>query len=414
MLKGFLKYYGLVVLCTFSLIFTTDYVFQRYQQQQAQQQIPLLHIFELIEDYCRQQECSAQTPLPFSQAELLGSAEIHMPPTSLAALHQGEILGVTQGKQEYYYRQLSPKLLLRYGPVEQSPTTTWYTTAFYLLLATMILLGLYPLFRDMYQLRDASTRFAQNRQLEQLQLPASRYFAPVNDAFYWMIKKIARLLALQKELSDTLSHELRTGITRLNFNLAVLTQDNVEESRAALQQDIDELNLLVEEYLGFAQQEHLTPKLNLTKQSLTPIIEHYITQLGQYSSRKISLVNECTLDVMVDKRMIARAIKNLIDNAIKYSATEVKVSHLTTAQGVVIQVEDDGKGLGTTHIDELFLPYTRSSNTKHIAGYGLGLAITRKIVDWHGGELSAEASANLGGACFRLTLPNIMLTSHPK
>jgi signal transduction histidine kinase len=66
-------------------------------------------------------------------------------------------------------------------------------------------------------------------------------------------------------------------------------------------------------------------------------------------------------------------------------------------------VEDDGKSLDSSKVEELFLPYTR--NNQHVVGYGLGLAITKKIVTWHNGDIAVSHSNTLGGACFKLILP---------
>ncbi|ABM00903.1 sensor histidine kinase KdpD [Shewanella amazonensis] len=404
MLTRFLGYYALVVLVTFAVIFIGDYSFQRYQQR-AEVQVDLHYLFELADDYCRSQVCQPHTSLPFSQLSLIDTRSIQMPAESWQRLATGEILALSMGEDEIYYRAMTKDMLLQFGPIPAKPHPGWYVTAFYLLLATLILMGLYPLFRDMYRLREVSLRFSKNRQFESLQLPTSRYFQPVNDAIFWMVNKIARLLALQKELSHTLSHEMRTSLSRLNFTLAILDRDNLEECRDTLQEDIDELNTLVKEYLDFSRLEHLTPKLDLGLLNLTVPIRHYIGLLGQYSDKHIEFHELCTTPIAADERLMARAIKNLIDNAIKYSASKVLIRCSSTEQGVCVLIEDDGEGLLTDKIDELFMPYVRSGAGRNLPGYGLGLAITRKIVDWHGGTIEAGRSDSLGGACFKLVLP---------
>lgn len=385
-----------------------DYAFHRYQQHNAPIEVNIDSIVTIAKEYCAMHPCTVEQGSPFSHITLIARDNLGLSNHSLSMLEQDKILSVVgQQQQAFYYAKLDQGMVMRIDspPSSAVPFFAWYTTSFYLLLGGTIFAVLYPLFRDMFNLKTAAANFAESRQFDQLELPKSKYFQPVNDAFRWMIAKIAKLLALQKELSDTLSHELRTSISRLNFSLATLDNDNIEETKDLLQQDINELKVLVEEYLSFSQQEHFTPTLDLQVQSLVPVIEHYINLLGQYSKKRISFIDQANTAVSVDQRAIARAIKNLIDNAIKYSDSEVKITLLLQDEWLVVQIEDDGKGINTTEIDELFLPYTRSSQTKQISGYGLGLAITHKIIDWHQGELFAKQSASLKGACFQLRLP---------
>ena len=189
----------------------------------------------------------------------------------------------------------------------------------------------------------------------------------------------------------------------LMFTLASLNESNVVQSRELLKQDINEIQQLVDQYLSFSKQEHEIPELEFVSLSLESTITTYVEQLGQYSDKSVNFNCEYNGFVNVDLRFLSRAIKNIIDNAFKYSDNEIVITLKRDGNLLILQVDDDGAGLNTSQVDDLFLPYTRANNSQ--LGYGLGLAITKKIIEWHHGIISAGPSAVLSGACFQLKLP---------
>jgi len=99
-------------------------------------------------------------------------------------------------------------------------------------------------------------------------------------------------------------------------------------------------------------------------------------------------------------------ITNLVDNALKYSesSTPVTVRVAASPDGALIEVSDQGIGLGLDTASGLFEPFSRASNAADIPGMGLGLFITREIVERHGGRISGTAAPDRG-TTFRVTLP---------
>jgi signal transduction histidine kinase len=104
-----------------------------------------------------------------------------------------------------------------------------------------------------------------------------------------------------------------------------------------------------------------------------------------------------------DTKLVARALKNIIRNALRYARTTVKVVIRQDAQHTEFTVEDDGPGIPQDQRAAIFEPFYRIDNSRRreSGGYGLGLAIVRRICDWTGADVSVEDSA-LGGALFRL------------
>ena len=99
-------------------------------------------------------------------------------------------------------------------------------------------------------------------------------------------------------------------------------------------------------------------------------------------------------------------ITNLVDNALKYSRAPAPVTVHVAAQpdGALIEVSDQGIGLGLDTASGLFEPFSRASNAADIPGMGLGLFITREIVERHGGQISGTAAPDRG-TTFRVMLP---------
>jgi len=408
LLKRFLRYYLIIISSIFALVISTDYAFLHYQQKNASVEVDIKSVVKLVKEYCSNVSCSLDNKMPFSNIQIVRKQDFGLSAESSALIDENQILTVkSQDNKHIHFVKLDENKLIK---IELSINKNdsyfeWYTTSFYLLLGCLFFAVLYPLFRDMYHLKSAAFDFTQSHKLTELKLPKSKYFQPVNDAFKWMISEITKLLALQKELSDTLSHELRTSISRLNFSLATIDKDNVDEIRDILQKDINEIKVLVDEYLSFSKEEHASPNLDVQYQSLIPLIEHHIELLGQYSKKEILFAHKENQAIPIDQRSIARAVKNLIDNAIKYSESKIQITLFLENDYLVFQVDDNGEGLEDTEKDELFLPYTRAAKTEKISGYGLGLAITYKIINWHNGVLIAKQSSLLSGACFQLKLP---------
>src|SRR5690242_1593874 len=100
-----------------------------------------------------------------------------------------------------------------------------------------------------------------------------------------------------------------------------------------------------------------------------------------------------------DAKSLARALANLLRNAVRYARSKVAVTVERSASGTVISVDDDGPGVPPAERERLFEPFTRieRSRGRDSGGVGLGLAIVRSVAEWHGGEASISDSP-LGGA----------------
>jgi two-component system, OmpR family, sensor kinase len=412
MITWFAKYLALCLLLLIGVVWILD---QQYLAKQPQSSPETKLIAQWLDHVCAQAgKCQAgDTPLPL--VSLQESSALSIDAIAKKRLDAGLIIPLLGSSGEQYYLYRLNDVIATIGPIAPDIhiSEPWYAEAFYILLCFVILLSLAPILFDMQRLKQAAIKFTTSRDPKVFRFKHSGFVTPVITTLSWMINKISRLIALQKELTATLSHELRTPISRLKFAVSAIDENNLDLSRQEMMTDLNELDQLISEFLSFAQLEHETPLLNLQTVTIGALISPLIKQLGQYSSKTIEIEpSMLTLEIEADHRTFTRALKNLIENGTKYAKSRVRISVIQQLNNTVFMVEDDGPGLNTNNIDDLFLPYMRSTSNKQAPGYGLGLAIIRKIVEWHGGDVTATHSESLGGACFKITLPNAFQTKN--
>jgi signal transduction histidine kinase len=407
MFSRLVRYYILVIVLLFGCIFTADFFYQKSIQEKMPTPETVTTLIRLAKVFCLSNECEEGVWTPVQGMKVLSLDALAFPVNEMEKLALDGVVVVHDEQFQYYFARLNDTQALEIGPysIHSHTVSHWYSFTFYFFLGLAFLLILFPLYRDIWRIKAASERFAFTRELSNLEIPESRFFKPVTDTISWMMLKIARLIALQNELSSTLSHELRTNVSRLKFTVAGLNADNVVQSKQQLKEDIREIQTLVDQYLNFAKQEHEKPELDISPVSLGSTINTYLEQLGTYTQKKYSFTMLADPLILADLAFLSRAIKNLIDNAFKYAEQEICVSLKREDNSLLLIIEDDGAGVPSDKIEELFLPYTRNHNEQ--LGYGLGLAITKKVVNWHEGEVSVSKSFALGGASFQLRLPLI-------
>jgi signal transduction histidine kinase len=211
------------------------------------------------------------------------------------------------------------------------------------------------------------------------------------------------------------SHELRTPIARLEFALELLAEragDPALSKRiAAMEGDLTELNDLVNELLSMSKLDNAQgPQRALFE--LEPLLRECTDGLHPRPQRLHVDLGERLGSVDGDRRLIGRAIGNLLRNAQKYAAHEVALRVRREDCRIEIAVEDDGPGIPEEERERIFEPFYRLDRSRDRAtgGFGLGLSIAHKAISLHGGHLKVEQSA-LGGARFVISLPDGVLSA---
>jgi two-component system OmpR family sensor kinase len=284
--------------------------------------------------------------------------------------------------------------------------------------ATMLaclLLWLRPHWRDLERLKATAERFGKGHLSERTQIPAHSNIGNLANVFDTMAGDIENLLNQQQDLLNAVSHELRTPLTRLDFGLALaLSDDMPAASRERLQglvAHIRELDELVLELLSFSRLQNPARTPEQVEVSLDEFIDSI---LGSVDEEQQSL--DVVIDVLLhgqlerfslDPRLTARALQNLLRNAMRYCEKRIQVGVKVNAEGCEIWVDDDGIGIPEDERERIFEPFYRLDRSRDRAtgGFGLGLAISRRALEAQGGVLTVQDSP-LGGARFRLWLPS--------
>lgn len=321
---------------------------------------------------------------------------------------QGQPLFYKRLKQTAYFIEIKG-LLLDEGSVSSD---FWLIYCYYLLVATALLIWLWPMYRDLQELRQAAIEFGTENFAARVKLSKHSNVGYVADAFNAMAQKIQDLIVSHEELTHAVSHELKTPLARLKFSQEMLSQTlsptSDQKYLQMIHQDVDELDELIDEMLSYAKLTTQNLRLNQTSINLklwmADISQTYTTQ-----SKKIEFVVELTdsnVYSKIDSKLMARAVNNLIRNGIRYAEKALKISLKHQEKNFSIVIEDDGPGIPEHLIAHVLKPFARidDSRSKHSGGYGLGLAIAKKIVEQHSGEITISKSI-LGGACIVLSWP---------
>ncbi|WP_053214168.1 ATP-binding protein [Pseudomonas sp. Q12-87] len=302
-------------------------------------------------------------------------------------------------------------------PPDPADVSWLYWSINVLIGATMLaclLLWLRPHWRDLERLKRTAERFGKGHLSERTHIASRSNIGSLAHVFDTMAGDIENLLNQQRDLLNAVSHELRTPLTRLDFGLALALSDDLPlASRERLQglvAHIRELDELVLELLSYSR---LQNPARLPERVEVPLDEFIDSILGSVDEDLaapdvvIDVLLHGTLERFVlDPRLTARALQNLLRNAMRYCEKRIQVGVRVSDRGCEIWIDDDGIGIPDSERERVFEPFYRLDRSRDRAtgGFGLGLAISRRALEAQGGTLTAEASP-LGGARFRLRLP---------
>jgi signal transduction histidine kinase len=213
------------------------------------------------------------------------------------------------------------------------------------------------------------------------------------------------MIHARDQLLLDVSHELRSPLTRMKVALALLPED---DNRANLEADVKEMETMISELLELERLR--TPHgLRQQKQDVVPIVREIAQQFENRAPGVHLIARPETVFANVDYEKLRTVLRNLLDNAFKYSLPEshpVILSISESRDWVVIRVQDDGQGIPEGQLANIFEAFFRidPSRSKKTGGYGLGLSMCKRIVEAHGGTIQIENNSGRG-VSFILTLP---------
>jgi signal transduction histidine kinase len=228
-------------------------------------------------------------------------------------------------------------------------------------------------------------------------------------SFDEMADRISAARRNEKELLANVSHELRTPLARINVALALIdAPDEATEKRLqVVTEEVEELDRLVSDVLTASRLDLASVPLRKVKVPLEATVEKARARaLALEPELDVTASVEPQLVIDADDALVSRALDNLIDNARKYGkGSPVEVAAQRDGGEAVLSVRDRGPGIPAGEEDRIFEPFFRGDATRGAAnGFGLGLALARRVAEAHGGSAKAY-NADGGGARIELRFP---------
>jgi two-component system osmolarity sensor histidine kinase EnvZ len=291
------------------------------------------------------------------------------------------------------------------APRRRLITSTLYVFVVWLVGTALLLALVAALFmknqvRAIRRLAAASEAFGLGRDAGPIKPEGAREVRQAALAFNAMRERITRFVAQRTEMLAGVSHDLRTPLTRLRLGLAMLPRTpEAEADIAALTQDVEEMERMVEAYLAFARGEGTEA---LREADLVALVRDAAAK-ARRAGAVVEVEAPETLPLKLRADALGRALANLLDNARKHAgriAVTVRPPGDEAPGFAEVVVDDDGPGIPEAERAEALKPF----HTGSPSGTGLGLAIAHDILRAHGGELLLEQSP-LGGLRARLRLP---------
>ncbi|WP_454780876.1 two-component system sensor histidine kinase CpxA [Legionella sp. WA2022007384] len=239
--------------------------------------------------------------------------------------------------------------------------------------------------------------------------------AQLSHEFDRMAEQLETLINSKERLLQDISHELRSPLARLQIAIELgrnKTHGLADTEFNRMELECSRLNALITEVLDFARLEKSTTDLNLTNVELSTLLFNIIRDANYEVGEETPRVNAGVIEpcfLLIDERLIHRAIENVVRNALHYSpATEqviVSLKHDETKEHIYIDIKDKGPGVPKDQLGRIFSPFYRvdTSRTKKTGGYGLGLAIAARAIQLHHGEIMALNNPD-GGLLVRVIL----------
>ena len=250
--------------------------------------------------------------------------------------------------------------------------------------------------RPIVNLAKAAEKFGKGEFVKEFRPSGASEIRQAAYEFDRMRKRILVHLNQRSEMLSGISHDLRTPLTRLKLQLALLNQQDLAKK---MSDDIEEMERMLNEYLEFSrdQKNEETETVNIND-----LIKEIIKK---YDNKQVNVHLEENLKINIRLNAIRRCLINLIDNGLSYGK-KVEIITKKTISDLIIFIDDNGPGIPEKEYQNVMKPFYRidKSRGQNKSGVGLGLSITNDIIHSHGGNISLEKSP-LSGLRVRVSLP---------
>ncbi len=264
-----------------------------------------------------------------------------------------------------------------------------------ILFISVVIVILYFLLRNLFSpLKDLSAAVVSIGEGNyDVKLPKGRKdeLGELADSIGVMSDKINSSIKSKEQLLIDVSHELRSPLTRIKLGL------EVGSSKEKLEEDVIEMEKMITDLLENYRADTGFNSVKPQKADVAELLDETIAEYDDQSRLKFSKpAKEVFCNIDMDKMQVV--FRNLIDNALKYSANEIIMSITEHKGEVIISFKDTGSGISNEDLKNVFEPFYRAdrSRSRRTGGFGLGLSICKKIIDAHKGELLIKSKLGSG------------------
>ena len=250
--------------------------------------------------------------------------------------------------------------------------------------------------RPIKKLAEVSRKFGRGEDIEEFIPSGASEIRQAGYEFEKMRKRILRHLNQRSEMLSGISHDLRTPLTRMKLQLALIKDKNLIDRFSS---DIDEMEKMLNEYLQFSSESN---KDQTEKFEFNDLIQSIIVK---FNTNIISFRSGEVVYFVGRKISIKRCLNNLIENSSKFS-DKIEINFQKLKSNVLIIIEDNGPGIPLNERENVFKPFYKidKSRSEKSSSVGLGLSISSDIIRSHGGKIELGDS-KLGGLKVIISLP---------
>jgi len=419
-----------VLIATVGLGWLFDTIYEQYSSDESNHVITKVNIIERLglslantlnnmnnkHDFIKQWHAKQSY-----QLTLLAIEESALPTTLRQQVKEENVLLLETNNNLvfHYYLDKSNELLILKSPrvndkQESKSLNYLFTFLFYFTVILLLLFWVYPLIHQLQALSQSAKSFGEGKLQQRLTLSSISYIRDIEIEFNHMAQRLENLIADVKLLSSAVSHDLRTPLARIRFGIDTLAEEDDPILRRRFEKrigdNVDEMTSLVETLLSYARLDQAMLDIKKDKVNLTTLIKLCIANKETNKVNIEFIKPKKDVYITADSRYIKILINNILQNAINYGHGQVTIDLINQSQNIIICIADNGDGIEDKFKVDIFKPFVRGeAKNDHqdspIKGHGVGLAMVKRVVDWHQGHIDIQRSTSLLGAQFNIIFP---------
>lgn len=368
--------------------------------------------------------------------EIITRDDIRIPEKLLQELENTGHITLSSSANLSYYSFLKEDdsyLVIRSPLAGSNNESNWlpilFTVIFYALLMLIVFTWLFPLIRRLQTMQLSAKKLGEGDLSARITPSVISHIKDIELEFNRMAQRIEELVSDISLLSSAISHEMRAPLAKLQFGLDALREEDDEETRRIYQDRLDkviaDMTHLIDTLLKYARLDKNIAQLPKDEVDLLAMCAKLITSVTQgRSAEGVSSFAKTGITINAkapfyivkgDVFYLNLLIENLLANAVKYGRDKIIVSLDQHENQIFLAVEDSGPGIAENFKKNIFKPFIRGEETKSESeaqrtsqkGYGLGMALVKRIADLHNVEIEITQSETLGGAKFTLVFAHL-------